>query len=130
MRSCEIGVNLQVASDCLTSNRAEGWCGCQTGRAKQKRDTMSVTLLQRYFMALKKAAIQEHKLTISLTEEEYELLQEFADEQDIQGLRLAVPAMIHALNDMSEQLWDSQFSRSPELLKKMAQKALDEQCTK
>ena len=77
-------------------------------------------------MALKKVATQEHKLTITLTEEEYELVQEFADEQDIQDLRLAVPAMIRALNSMSEQLWESQFARSPELLKKMAQKALDE----
>ncbi|MBA3867538.1 MAG: hypothetical protein H0X30_00135 [Anaerolineae bacterium] len=77
-------------------------------------------------MAIQKTAVHEHQLTVTLTEEEYELLQEFADEQDIEDLRLALPAMIHALNQMSEQLWDSQFARSPELLTKMAQKALDE----
>ena len=77
-------------------------------------------------MAIQKTDVHEHQLTVTLTEEEYELLQEFADELDIKDLRLALPAMLHALNQMSEQLWDSQFARSPELLKKMAQKALDE----
>lgn len=77
-------------------------------------------------MAIHKTVVQEHQIMVTLTDEEYELLQEFADEQDIEDLRLALPAMIHALNQMSEQLWDSQFARSPELLKKMAQKALDE----
>ncbi len=77
-------------------------------------------------MVASKIIAHEHQLTVTLTDEQYELLQEFADEQGIEDLRLALPAMIHALNDMSEQLWNSQFARSPELLKKMAQKALDE----
>ena len=77
-------------------------------------------------MATQKAALHEHEITVRLSDEEYELLQAFADEKGIDDLSLAIPKMIHELIDLSDRLWDAQFARSPELLKKMAQEALDE----
>jgi hypothetical protein len=77
-------------------------------------------------MATQKAALHEHEITVRLSDEEYELLQAFADEKGIADLSLVIPKMIHELVELSDRLWDAQFARSPELLKKMAQEALDE----
>ena len=46
-------------------------------------------------MAIQKTDVHEHHLTVTLTDGEYALLQEFADEQDIEDLRLALPAMVY-----------------------------------
>ena len=77
-------------------------------------------------MATQKTALHERQITVTLTEEEYELLEDFAAEQGIKDLQQAIPAIIHELINMSDKLWDAQFAQSPALLKKMAQEALDE----
>ncbi len=77
-------------------------------------------------MATQKAALHEHEITVRLSDEEYELLQAFADEKGIGDLNLAIPKLLHELVALNDRLWDAQFARSPELLKKMAQEALDE----
>ena len=77
-------------------------------------------------MATQKKAGQQHKITASLTDEERDLLEAFADEQGIDDLGLAVPAMIHELVRLHDQLWDTQFAHIPPALDAMAQKALDD----
>jgi len=78
-------------------------------------------------MATQKKAGQQHKITATLTDEERDLLEAFADEQGIDDLGLAVPAMIHELVRLHDQLWDTQFAISTSPLDKMAQKALEDE---
>lgn len=74
-------------------------------------------------MGTQKTALHEHQLTITLTDEQYEVLEAFAAEKGIDDLALALPDVLLEMVHLSDQLWDSQFARSPELLKKMAQEA-------
>jgi hypothetical protein len=74
-------------------------------------------------MAVRKTAV--NTITVTLTDEERELLEAFAAEQGIDKLSDAVPAMIHELVRLHDKLWDEQFARSTEPLDKMAREALD-----
>lgn len=77
-------------------------------------------------MALPKQAANQNKITVVLSDEEQALLEAFAAEQGIENLGLAIPAMIHELVRLHDQLWDAQFARSTEPLDKMAKEALEE----
>jgi hypothetical protein len=68
----------------------------------------------------------QHSITVILTDEEYDLLEAFAAEQDIENLSAAIPAMIHELVRLHDALWDAQFARSRDVIDKMAAEALEE----
>ena len=77
-------------------------------------------------MATQKAALHQKRLTITLTDEAYDLLEAFAAEQGIEVLERAIPAMIHELVRLQDQLWDAQFAQSTAPLDELAQQALDD----
>lgn len=62
----------------------------------------------------------------TLTDEEFDLLEAFAAEQGIDDLERAIPAMIHELVRLHDQLWDAQFCQSTAPLDQMARQALDD----
>ncbi len=62
-------------------------------------------------------AVRDHQITAHLTDEEYRLLQAFANSQGIKDLESAIPTIIH------DQLWDAQFTTSQDLLHEMAEEA-------
>lgn len=62
-------------------------------------------------------------LTVRLTAEEREILEEFAEEQQITDPAEVFRAMLHELSRLHDALWDAQFAGSPEVLKKLAQEA-------
>ena len=76
-------------------------------------------------MATQKAAVRHKRITTTLTDEEYDLLEAFAAEQGIEDVGDAIPAMIHELVSLHDQLWDAQFAQSTAPLDKLAQEALD-----
>lgn len=61
-------------------------------------------------MALQKSA--ENTITALLTDEELDLLEAFAAEQGITDLSNAIPAMIHELVRLHDELWNQQFASS------------------
>jgi len=67
-----------------------------------------------------KVAAQHNLMTITLTDEELYLLEAFATEQEIDDLEQAIPAMIHELVKLHDQLWDAQFAESTAPLDKKA----------
>jgi hypothetical protein len=77
-------------------------------------------------MALPKAATNQNKFTVFLSQEEVELLEAFAAEQGIENLEQAIPAMLHELVRVHDKLWDAEFARSTEVFDKMAKEALEE----
>lgn len=77
-------------------------------------------------MATQKAAARHNVITATLTDEEFDLLEAFAAEQGIEDLERAIPAMIHELVRLNDQLWDAQFAHSTAPLDKKAQEALDD----
>jgi hypothetical protein len=77
-------------------------------------------------MASRKAITHHNVITATLTDEEFNLLEAFAAEQGIENLERAIPAMIHELVRLHDQLWDAQFSQSTAPLDQMAQQALDD----
>ena len=76
-------------------------------------------------MALPKKQPNQNKITALLSDEELELLETFAAEQGIEDVGLAIPAMIHELVRLHDQLWDAQFARSTAPLDKKAKEALE-----
>lgn len=77
-------------------------------------------------MATQKAALHQKRITTTLTDEEYDLLEAFAAEQGIEDLERAIPSMIHELLRLHDQLWDAQFAQSTAPMDELAQKALDD----
>ena len=77
-------------------------------------------------MATCKATAHEHSITVILTDEEHDLLEAFAAEQGIQELNHAIPALLHELVRLHDQLWDAQFARSTAPIDEMARDALEE----
>ena len=77
-------------------------------------------------MATQKTAVRHNRMTVVLTDEEFDLLQAFAAEQNIDDLEDAIPAMIHELVRLHDQLWDAQFAQSTELMDQKARQALDD----
>lgn len=75
-------------------------------------------------MAVRKTAV--HTITVTLTDEERDLLEAFAAEHGIDELSDAVPAMIHELVRLHDALWDAQFARSTAPLDKLGREALDQ----
>ncbi|MBI1278264.1 MAG: hypothetical protein GC179_09070 [Anaerolineaceae bacterium] len=61
-----------------------------------------------------------HELTITLTDEEFKLLQTFAAEHGFAELEAALPAVLH------DRLWDEQFAASQDLLSELAAEAHQE----
>jgi hypothetical protein len=77
-------------------------------------------------MATQKAVLRNNLMTVALTDEEFDLLQAFAAEQGIEDVSDAIPAMIHELVSLHDQLWDAQFAQSTAPIDKKAQQALDD----
>ena len=77
-------------------------------------------------MATPKIAVHEHQLTVTLTDEQYELLEAFAAEKGIDDLALALPDVLLEMVHLSDQLWDALFARSTAPLDEMARQALKE----
>jgi len=77
-------------------------------------------------MATPKTAIHNNTLTVHLTDEEHALLESFAAEQGIKDLAEAVPAMIHELARLHDELWDKQFAASENVLDQLAEETLAE----
>ena len=75
-------------------------------------------------MATPKTAIQDHLITVHLTTEEHDLLEMFAAEQGIKDLAQAVPAMIHELMRLHDELWDKQFAASEDVLDQLSKETL------
>ena len=63
-------------------------------------------------MATQKATLHQKQITVTLTDEEVDLLEAFAAEQGVEDLERAIPAMIHELVRLHDQLWDAQFAQS------------------
>lgn len=74
-------------------------------------------------MVVRKSAV--NTLTVTLTNEERELLEAFAAEQGIDELSDAVPAMIHELVHLHDKLWDAQFAQSTAPLDTLAREAVE-----
>lgn len=71
-----------------------------------------------------------HKtLTVTLSDEDWELLEVFAAEQGISDLNEVVPAMLHELLRLHDLVWDAQLSTVPAPLRAIAQKALEDDNT-
>lgn len=75
-------------------------------------------------MAIQKTPVQEHQLTVTLTDEQYELLEAFAAEKGIDDLTLALPDVLLEMVHLSDKLWDALFARSTQPLDEMARQAL------
>lgn len=67
--------------------------------------------------------LHEYQITVTLTEEEYALLQAFAAEQGITELEHALPAVLHDRVSLHDRLWDAQFADSQDLLSELAAEA-------
>ncbi len=67
--------------------------------------------------------IDQHSITAILTAEEYDLLEAFAAEQGIEDLHDAIPALLHELVHLHDQMWEMQFARSTTPLDNMARQA-------
>lgn len=72
--------------------------------------------------------VQTHHntLTVTLSDEDRELLEVFAAEQGISDLNDVIPAMLHELLRLHDLVWDAQLSTIPAPLRQMAQKALED----
>ncbi|HVU11649.1 MAG TPA: hypothetical protein VHD90_10235 [Phototrophicaceae bacterium] len=70
--------------------------------------------------------VHQHTITATFTDEEYELLEAFAAEQEIDNLSEAIPALLHELIRLSDALWDALFEISTKPLDEMARKALED----
>ncbi len=70
--------------------------------------------------------INQHTITATFTDEEYELLETFAAEQGIENLSDAIPALLHELISVHDALWDKQFENLPPALIEMGRKALED----
>ena len=75
-------------------------------------------------MATQKTAIHDNIITMHLTNEERDLLEMFAAEQGIKDLAHAIPAMIHELARLHDELWDKQFAASEDILDQLAEETL------
>ena len=75
-------------------------------------------------MATQKIAIHDNILAVHLTDEELNLLKGFAAEQGIKDLTQAIPAMIHELVRLHDELWDKQFSASEDVLDQLSEETL------
>ena len=63
---------------------------------------------------------------IYLTDEQHNLLESFAAEQGIKDLADALPAMIHELVRLHDELWDKQFAASEHVLERLNNETLAE----
>ena len=75
-------------------------------------------------MATEKTAVHQHQLTVTLSDEQYELLEAFAAEKGIDDLSIALPNVLPELVHLSDQLWDALFARSTAPLDEIARQAL------
>lgn len=75
-------------------------------------------------MATPKTAIHDHTLIVHLTDDEHALLESFAAEQGIKDLAEALPAMIHELVRLHDELWDRQFAASEDVLDQLSKETL------
>ena len=69
--------------------------------------------------------VKRHSVTAMLTDGDYELLEVFAAEQGIEDVSAALPALLHEVVRLHDQLWDMQFSQGREKMDAMARKALE-----
>lgn len=71
------------------------------------------------------AETHQRTITVSLTAEEYDLLEAFAAEQGIEDVETALPAVLHELMRLHDALWDAQFKHLPQSLIDMGNAALE-----
>ena len=76
-------------------------------------------------MATQKVAVHQNTITATLTDEERDLLEAFAAEQGIDDLSDAIPALLHELVRLHDQLWDAQLAELPPALVEMGEAALE-----
>ena len=76
-------------------------------------------------MAAQKVAAHQNTITAALTDEERDLLEAFAAEQGINNLSDAIPALLHELVRLHDQLWDAQLAELPPALVEMGEAALE-----
>lgn len=71
--------------------------------------------------------VDTHSTIISatFTDEERDLLEAFAAEQGIDDLSAAIPAMLHELVRLHDQLWDIQLETLPDALIAAGKAALE-----
>lgn len=69
---------------------------------------------------------QHNTLTVTLSDEDLELLEVFAAEHGISELSDAVPAMLQELLRLHDLVWEAQLSTIPAPLARMAQKARED----
>lgn len=67
-------------------------------------------------MAAQKLATDQHTIMATFTDEEHDLLEAFAAEQGIEDLSAAIPALLHELVRLHDQLWDAHLTTLPEAL--------------
>jgi hypothetical protein len=70
--------------------------------------------------------IATREIKVTLTQEEYELLEVFAAEQGIEKLEEAMPALLHELVKVYDKLWEVTFANSLDVVAKLAQEASDD----
>jgi hypothetical protein len=64
-------------------------------------------------------------IKVTFTDEERELLEAFAAEQGIEDLSAAIPALVHEIVRLHDQLWDKQLKTLPAALAAKGNAALE-----
>jgi hypothetical protein len=65
-------------------------------------------------------AISNYSITVTLSEEDREILEMFADEHAIDDPAEALRALLHEYVSLSDALWDEKFARSGDVLDRLS----------
>lgn len=68
-------------------------------------------------------AISNYSITVTLSEEDRELLEMFAAEKGIDDPAEALRALLHEFVTLSDALWDEKFAHSGDVLDRLAAEA-------
>ncbi len=71
-------------------------------------------------------AISNYAVTVTLSEEDRELLEAFAAEQGIEDSAEAFRALLHEYVALSDALWDDKFARSGDVLDRLSAQVAEE----
>ncbi len=77
-------------------------------------------------MAVQNVKANSTVISATFTAEERDLLEAFAAEQGIDDLSVAIPALLHELLRIHDEIWDAQFAQSMDVVNEMARRALEE----
>ena len=64
-------------------------------------------------------AVSNYAITVTLSQQERELLEAFADEHELDDLGDAFRALLHEYVTLSDALWDEKFAHSGDVLDRL-----------